>query len=71
MIDSSDSLTYATHNKGNSVIAEKFMRTLKAKIYKKRRPNDIKLYLSFLNKLVDQCNNTYHYYIGKKAVNAI
>ena len=30
-----DILTYATHNRGNSVIAEKFIKTLKSKIYKK------------------------------------
>ena len=28
--------------------------------------NDYKSYLSYLNKLVDQCNNTYHYSINKK-----
>ena len=32
--------------------------------------NDSKCYLSYLNKLVDQCNNTYHHSIGKKPVNA-
>ena len=32
--------------------------------------NGIKLYLSYLNKLVDQYNNTYHHSINKKAINA-
>ena len=32
--------------------------------------NDRKSYLSFLNKLVDQYNNTYHYFIGEKPINA-
>ena len=32
--------------------------------------NDSKSYLSYLNKLVDQYNNTYHYSINKKLVNA-
>ena len=32
--------------------------------------NDSKCYLSYLNKLVDQCNNTYHHSIGKKPINA-
>ena len=31
--------------------------------------NDSKSYLSYLNKLVDQCNNTYHHSIGKKPIN--
>ena len=32
--------------------------------------NDSKSYLSYLNKLVDQCNNTYHDFIGKNYINA-
>ena len=30
--------------------------------------NDSKSYLSYLNKLVDQYNNTYHHCIGKKPI---
>ena len=30
--------------------------------------NDCKSYLSYLNKLVDQYNNTYHHCIGKKTI---
>ena len=47
-------LMYATHNEGKSVIAERLIKTLKAKIYKKTTANDSKPYLSYLNKLVDQ-----------------
>ena len=32
--------------------------------------NDSKSYLSYLNKLVDQYNNTYHHSIDKKRINA-
>ena len=32
--------------------------------------DDSKFYLSYLNKLVDQYNNTYHHSIGKKPINA-
>ena len=32
--------------------------------------NDSKSYLSYLNKLVDQYNNTYHHSINKKPTNA-
>ena len=32
--------------------------------------NDSKSYLSCLNKLVDQYNNTYHHSIGKKRIHA-
>ena len=31
--------------------------------------NNSKYYLSYLNKLVDQYNNTYHHSINKKPVN--
>ena len=56
-------------NEGKSVIAEKFIETLKSKIYKKMTANDSKSYLPYLNKLVDQYNNTYHS-IKKKPINA-
>ena len=32
--------------------------------------NDSKFYLPYLNKLVDQYKNTYHYSINKKSINA-
>ena len=32
--------------------------------------NGSKSYLSYLNKLVDQYNNTYHHSINKKTINA-
>ena len=32
--------------------------------------NDNKSYLPYLNKLVDQFNNTYHYFTNKKPINA-
>ena len=53
------------YNEGKSVIAEQFIKTLKAKIYKKMTANDSKNYLPYLNKFVDQCNNTYHHSIDK------
>ena len=61
---------YSTHSEGKSVIMERFIKTVKSKIYKKMAANDSKSYLSYLNKLVDQCNNTDHHFIGKKPINA-
>ena len=61
---------YSTHNEGKPVIAERFVKALKAKIYQKMTPNDSKSFLSYLNKLVDQYNNTYHRSINKKPINA-
>ena len=33
---------YLTHNEGKSIIAERFIKTLKAKIYKKMTADDSK-----------------------------
>ena len=46
------------------MIAERFIKTLKGKIYKKITANDSKSYLPYLNKLVDQYNNTHHHSIN-------
>ena len=32
--------------------------------------NDSKFYLTYLNKLIDQYNNTYHHFINNKPINA-
>ena len=64
-LDNNDILMYSTHNEGKSKIAEILAKILKAKIYKKMTANDSKSYLSHLNKLADQYNNTYHHSINK------
>ena len=69
-LENNDIFIFLTYNKGKSVITERFIRTLKAKIYKKMTGNDSKTYLSYLNKTLDQYNNTYHHYINKKPINA-
>ena len=64
-----DILMWSTHNGGKSVTAERFLN-IKFKIYKKMADNDdSKSYLPYLNKLVDQCNDTYHHSINKKPIN--
>ena len=65
-----DILVYSTHNEGKSVISERFIKTLKSKIYKKMTANDSKSY-PYLNELVDQYNNTYHHSIKKKPLSRI
>ena len=52
-LDIYDILPYSAHNEIRSVIAEMFIKTLKARIYKKMTANDSKSYLRYLNKLVD------------------
>ena len=69
-LDNNDILKYSTHNEGKSEITERFIKTLKAKIYKKMTGNDSKLYLPYLNKLVDQYNNTFLHSITKNHINA-
>ena len=60
LLDNNDILIYSTHNDGKSLFAESFIKTLKAKIYKKMTYNNSKSYLFYLNKLLDQYSNTYN-----------
>ena len=39
-IDNNDTLMYSTHTEGKPVNAERFIRTLKSKIYNKMTAND-------------------------------
>ena len=41
-LDDNDILIYSTHNEGKSVVAERFKKTLKSKIYKTITTNDSK-----------------------------
>ena len=66
-LKNNDILMYSAHNESKSIIAERFIKTLKAKIYK--TADNSKSYLSYLNKLLDQYNNTYHHFINKKPIN--
>ena len=45
------------------------MKTLEAKIYKNMTANGNKSDLSYVNKLLDQYNNTYFFSIGRKPIN--
>ena len=60
---------YSTYSEGNSVIAERFMKTLKTKIYLKMTANERKFYLSYFHKFGDQYNNTYHHSTNKNTIN--
>ena len=53
-LDNNDILMYSTHNEGKSVISERFVKTLKPKIFKRMAGNDSKSYLPYLNKLVEK-----------------
>ena len=66
--ENNDIIMYSTNNESKSGIAESFIKTLKAKIYKKMTGHDSKSYLLYLNKLVDQYSKTYHHSINKKPI---
>ena len=51
---------YSTHNEGKSVVAERFIRTLKSKIYKYMTSISKYVYIDKLDDIVDEYNNTYH-----------
>ena len=46
------------HNKGKSVVAERFMRTLKSKILKHMTAISKNAYFDVLDDIVDKYNNT-------------
>ena len=51
---------YSTNNKGKSVITERFIRTLKNKIYKYVASISKNVYFDKLDHIVKKYNNTYH-----------
>ena len=51
---------YSIHNEGKSVVAERFIRTLKTKIYKYMTSVSKNVYISKLDDVVGEYNNTYH-----------
>ena len=59
---------YSTHNEGKSVVAERFIRTLKNKIYKYMTSISKNLYVDKLDDIVHKDNNTCHRTIKMKAV---
>ena len=60
---------YSIHNEGKSVVAERFIRTLKTKIYKYMTSISKNVYLNKLYDIVNEYNNTYHKTIKMKPVN--
>ena len=60
---------YSTHNKGKSVVAERFIRTLKNKIYKYMTSISKNGYIDKLDDIVNECNNTYPRTIKMKPIN--
>ena len=59
---------YSIHNEGKSVVAERFIRTLKTKIYKYMTSISKNVYIDKLDNIINECNNTYHRTIKMKPV---
>ena len=59
---------YSTHNTGKSVIAERFIRTLKNKIYKYMTSVSKNVYIDKLDDIVGKYNNKYQRTIKMKPI---
>ena len=59
---------YSTHNEGKSVVAERFIRTLKNKIYKYITSISKNVYIDKLDDIENEYNNTYHRTIKMKPI---
>ena len=51
---------YSTHNEGKSVVAERFIRTLKNKTYKYMTSVSKNIFIAKLDDIDNKYNNTYH-----------
>ena len=51
---------YSTHNEGKSVVAKRFIRTIKNKIYKHMTSVSKTVYIDKLDDIVNEYNNTKH-----------
>ena len=59
---------YSTHNEGKSVTAERFIRTIKNKIYKYMTSISKNMYSDKLDDIVGEYNNTKHRKIKMKPI---
>ena len=59
---------YSTDNEGKSVVAERFIKTLKNKIYKYMTSKSKNVNIDKLNDVVNKYKNTYHRTIKMKAI---
>ena len=67
-LQDNDIVMYSTNNEGKSDVAERFIRTLKSKIYKHMTSISKNVYIDKLNDIVDRYNNTYHTTIQMKPI---
>ena len=63
-----DIIMYSTYNEGKSVVAERFIRTLKNKLYKHMTAIGKNVYYDLLDDVVNKYNNTKHSTIKMKPI---
>ena len=59
---------YSTYNEGKSVVAERFIRTLKNKMFKHMTAISKNVYFDVLDDIINKCNNTVHKTIKNKPI---
>ena len=62
---------YSIHNEGKSVIAERFIRTLKKNIFKHMTAISKNVYFDVLDDIVNKYNNTVHRTIKAKPIDVV
>ena len=67
-LSNNDIIMYSTYNEGKSVVAERFIRTLKNKLYKHMTATGKKVYYDVLDNVVNKYNNTKHRTIRMKLI---
>ena len=59
-LQNNDIEMHSTDNKGKSVLAKRFIRTLKNRIYKYMTSVSKNVYIDKLDDIINKYNNTYH-----------
>ena len=67
-LSDNDIIMYSTYNESKSVVAERFIRTLKNKLYKHMTATGKNVYYDVLDDLVNKYNNTKHNAIKMKPI---
>ena len=65
-LSNNDIIMYSTFNEGKSVVVERFIKTLKNKLYKHMTATGKNVYYDVLDDVVDKYNNTQHNNIKMK-----
>ena len=68
LLSDNDINMYSTYNEGESVVAERFIRTLKNKLYKHVTATGKNVYYDVLDDVVNKYNNTKHSTIKMKPI---